>query len=250
MTDRGTSALRQEPDRFTVGPSSLHWDESQQCLTIDINEISSLPLVSRVRGQVRLYAHHISDQELALHPDGTHIWRPFSPNASIEVDLEAPGWQWKGHGYFDANFGTRALEQDFSTWTWGRYPTSKGTYCFYDVNALDQRRFEHGLLFDHDGQIHTLSKLPPLQRFSNSLWQVQRHSRCDANTKPKQIKSLLDAPFYSRALIETHINGERSHGTYESLNLNRFKNHVILSMLAVRVPRRSRWRFPNDYVDP
>ena len=25
MTDRGRAALRQSPERFTVGPSSLHW---------------------------------------------------------------------------------------------------------------------------------------------------------------------------------------------------------------------------------
>lgn len=243
MTDRGTTALRQSTDQFTVGPSSLTWDEAAQTLIIDINEISSLPLVSRVRGQVRLKAHHISDQELALHPDGTHIWRPFSPNARIEVDLEAPGWQWEGHGYFDANFGTRALEQDFSTWTWGRFPTSAGTYCFYDIHTLDRRSFAHGLRFDHDGSIQYLEALPKMQGFSNSLWQVKRETRCDAGATPRQIKSLLDAPFYSRALVETTVNGERSEGTYESLNLHRFRNPVILSMLAVRVPRRAKWQF-------
>ena len=34
------------------------------------------------------------------------------------------------YGYFDANFGSSALEQDFSYWTWGRFPTKKGVILF------------------------------------------------------------------------------------------------------------------------
>ena len=38
---------------------------------------------------------------------------PFLPSQKIEVDINKPGWQWEGHGYFDANFGSNALEKDF-----------------------------------------------------------------------------------------------------------------------------------------
>ena len=64
-----------------------------------------------MRGKITLAAKSITNVELPLTPSGTHIWRPFAPTADIDVDLEAKGWQWSGHGYFDANFGTRALEQ-------------------------------------------------------------------------------------------------------------------------------------------
>jgi carotenoid 1,2-hydratase len=40
------------------------------------------------------------------------------------VDL-TQGHRWEGHGYFDANFGTRALEADFAYWTWGRFPAAR-----------------------------------------------------------------------------------------------------------------------------
>ncbi|HKK97676.1 MAG TPA: carotenoid 1,2-hydratase, partial [Marivita sp.] len=50
MTDRGQSALRQTANSFTVGPSSLRWENGT--LTIDVNEISGPPLISRVRGTI------------------------------------------------------------------------------------------------------------------------------------------------------------------------------------------------------
>ena len=78
----------------------------------------------------------ITSVELPLTPDGTHVWRPFGPVSTVECDLEASGWQWTGHGYFDANFGTRALEQDFAYWTWGRFPAAGGATCFYDATRL------------------------------------------------------------------------------------------------------------------
>ena len=111
MTDRGRSALRQSRDTLTVGPSSMRWDG--RSLVIDIDEVSAPPLISRVRGQITVTPSAMTSVELPLTPDGAHVWRPFAPVASIEVDLEAPGWQWNGHGYFDANFGTRALEAGF-----------------------------------------------------------------------------------------------------------------------------------------
>ena len=55
----------------------------------------------------------MTNVELPLTPDGAHVWRPFAPSSDIKVDLEAKGWQWSGHGYFDSNFGTRSLEEDF-----------------------------------------------------------------------------------------------------------------------------------------
>lgn len=244
MTDRGKSALRQTQDSFTVGPSSLTWDEKAQELRIEIDEISSLPIVSRVRGTVHIRPKSgISDRELALTPDGAHIWRPFAPTCDIDVNLAAKGWQWSGHGYFDANFGTRALEQDFDYWTWGRYPVAGGTHCFYDLIYRDGSSASHAIGFDGSGGVSAIENPPPVTQFKNSLWQVKRSTRCEPPHRPKQIQSLLDAPFYSRAAVQTHLQGHSTTGVFEALDLTRFRNHLILAMLAVRVPRRPRWRF-------
>lgn len=240
MTDRGRSALRQSPRQFTVGPSSLTWTNGQ--LVIDVKEISSPPIVSRVRGKITVTPSAITQAELPLTPEGTHIWRPFAPVSTIECNLEAKGWQWSGHGYFDANFGTRALEQDFSYWTWGRFPASQGATCFYDAIRLDGSKLGAGFQFDAQGNAHDIP-LPPKLPFRRSLWAVKRETRGDAGTKPRQVQNMLDAPFYSRSMLETQLNGERSVGVHEALDLRRFRSPLLKPMLAVRVPRRPGWSF-------
>jgi len=239
MTDRGEGALRQTRDSFTVGPSSLYWRGDR--LEIDVDEVSSLPLVSRVRGRITVTPSAVTGVELPLLPDGSHVWRPFAPTATIEVDLNR-GWQWSGHGYFDANFGTRALEADFSYWTWGRYPLTGGSACFYDAVRRDGTHLEAGIHFTEDGRSEPMA-LPPLTRFSRSLWAVRRETRADPGTRPRQVLPMLDAPFYTRAAVRTRIAGEETVGVHEALDLDRFASPLLKPMLAVRVPRRPNWRF-------
>ncbi|WP_044029143.1 carotenoid 1,2-hydratase [Dinoroseobacter shibae] len=239
MTDRGRSALRQSPERFEVGPSVLHWDGDR--LVVEINEIST-PHGQRVQGTVTIHPSALTSVEVPLTADGAHVWRPFAPTAEIEVDLGKDGWSWRGHGYFDANFGTRALEEDFGYWTWGRYPTRVGTASFYDVARRDGSDLAVALSFGRDGSVETL-EAPPKTRFSRSLWAIKRETRADPGTKPRQVKHMLDAPFYNRCGVETTLHGERVTGVFEALDLDRFRGPWLMPMLAVRVPRRSKWAF-------
>ncbi|WP_108388272.1 carotenoid 1,2-hydratase [Yoonia sediminilitoris] len=238
MTDRGRDALKTTADRFDVGPSSMSWTGNE--LVIDIDEVSSFPLISRVRGQITITPHALSSVELPLTPDGAHIWRPFAPSSDIKVDLEAKGWQWSGHGYFDANFGTRSLEEDFSFWTWGRYPTATGATCIYDAVRRDGSTLDTAIAFDADGNAQIVDA-PPRTTFKRSLWQVRRETRADAGILPRQVLNMLDAPFYSRSAVRTQLNGEVVTGVHEALDLNRFRSPIIKSMLATRVPRRAVW---------
>ena len=240
MTDRGRSALRQSRDARVVGPSQMRWDAGS--LVIDINEVSGLPLISRVQGQIRLTPSAITDVEAMLTPDASHIWRPFAPSARIDVDL-SQGNTWSGHGYFDANFGTAALEADFRRWTWGRYPRSTGgTTCFYDGIRSDGSTLALGLDIAADGRVAEISP-PPLTPFARTRWQVSRDTRCDPGFQPRQEMALLDAPFYSRSLVRTRLKGEEVVGVHEALDLARFASPVVKAMLAVRVPRRAGWVF-------
>lgn len=240
MTDRGRGALRQSADTFEVGPSKLHWDGDR--LVIDIDEISGPPVISRVRGRITITPHAVTDVEMALTPDGAHIWRPFAPSSDISVDLEADGWQWDGHGYFDANFGTRALEADFKFWTWGRYPRTDGAICFYDAVRRDGSELETAIAFDLAGGASVV-EAPPRTPFKRSLWQVKRETRADPGVVPKQVLGMLDAPFYSRSSVQTQIDGEVVTGVHEALDLDRFASPFLKPMLAVRVPRRAGWTF-------
>ena len=240
MTDRGETALRQTASRLEVGPSMMRWEGDTLIITID--ELSSPPLINRIRGQLRIVPSAVTNVELPLTPDGAHIWRPFAPRSRIEVDIDRPGWQWNGEGYFDANFGSRALEQDFSYWTWGRYPTSDGATCFYDATRLDGSELAAAFQFNKNGIARTI-ELPPKAPLRRSLWAVKRETRGDAGTKATQIQSMLDAPFYSRAAVQTTLNGQKVTGVHEALDLKRFRSPLLKPMLAVRVPRRAKWSF-------
>ena len=240
MTDRGRAALRQGADSFEVGPSSMRWTGSE--LVIDIDEVSGPPVISRVRGRITVSPRAVTGVEMALTPDGAHVWRPFAPSADIHVELEAKGWQWRGHGYFDANFGTRALEADFRFWTWGRYPTRDGAICFYDATRRDGSELEAAIAFDVAGGARMV-EAPPRTRFRRSLWQVRRETRADPGVRPRQVLAMLDAPFYARSAVTTRIGGEAVTGVHEALDLDRFASPLLKPMLAVRVPRRAGWTF-------
>ena len=240
MTDRGRSALRLTRDSMTVGPSSMRWSGDR--LIIDINEMGAPPMISPVRGRVVLQPTALTGMELPLTADNAHIWRPFAPTARIDVDLAAPGWQWAGHGYFDANFGTRALEEDFSYWSWGRFPTPEGSTCFYDAQRLDGSRLNKAVSFDANGTTKT-APLPPKARLSPSLWALRRETRADEGYRPRQVMNMLDAPFYSRAMVKTRLGGNETIGVYEALDLRRFRSPLLKPMLALRVPRRANWTF-------
>ncbi len=240
MTDRGSSALRRSGDTLQVGPSSLNWRGKE--LVINIDEVSSPPLISRMRGTITLTPSAVTSIELPLTPDGAHVWRPFAPIARISVDLEAKGWQFEGHGYFDSNFGTRPLESDFSTWTWARYPTATGATCFYDAVRRDSTKLDTAISFEPSGEARHVDA-PKSEPFKRTLWALRRETRADAGTTPKQVKAMLDAPFYSRSVVETQLNGEAVQGVHEALDLNRYAQPLLKPMLAVRVPRRKNWTF-------
>jgi carotenoid 1,2-hydratase len=239
MTDRGVSALRQSPERFEVGPSSMAWEDGALVIRIDERTV---PHMDRLRGTVRVIPAAVTAVEAVLKSDDSHIWRPFAPTARIEVDFGRPGWQWSGHGYWDANFGTRALEADFSYWTWGRYPLGDGTTTFYDADRRDGTHLELACRFGADGSVEEVAA-PPRARVPRSLWLVRRETRADPGYAPRQVKAMLDAPFYTRSVVRTRIGGTETEGVHEALDLDRYASPLLKPMLAVKVPRRARWRF-------
>ena len=98
--------------------------------------------------------------------------------------------------------------------------------------------------FDAQGTA-AITVAPPRTRFRNSLWQVRRETRADPGTMPRQVLPMLDAPFYSRSAVATRINGQDVTGVHEALDLNRFRQPWLKPMLAMRVPRRAGWRWPD-----
>ena len=153
MTERGKQKLKRTQNMLKVGPSSFNWNKDH--LIINFDEYS-IPHFDNVKGTVKIIPKFISEIECNLLSDNSHVWRPFSPISRIEVDINKPGWQWEGHGYFDANFGSNALEKDFSYWTWGRFPTDKGSYTFYDAIPRKEKDVNIALLFKNNGRIEKI----------------------------------------------------------------------------------------------
>lgn len=237
MTDRGRSALRQSRDTLGVGPSRMRW--TGRDLVIEVNEWGAPPLVTPVRGRITLTPTAITGVEVALDPDGRHLWRPFAPVARIDVDL-TQGHRWQGHGYFDANFGTRALEADFARWSWGRFPLSDGAACLYDATRHDGSHLGLAVRVFPDGDVREV-EAPPLTRFRRTPWLLRRETRAEPGTRPRQRLAMLDAPFYSRSLVETRLWGETTVGVHEALDLTRFARPWLKPLIALRVPRRAAW---------
>lgn len=237
MTDRGEASLHTTRDALHVGPSRMAWQGGT--LVIDVNEISALPRVGRVQGQIRLTPSAITDVQAQLTPDGRHIWRPFAPIGRIDVDI-SPAHKWSGHGYFDANFGAAPLEADFSHWTWGRYPRRTGASVYYDALRRDGTQLELGLNFTPDGRAEVVTP-PPLSPLPRTAWGISRATRGDAGSVARQRKALLEAPFYARTMMETVLDGETVIGMHETLDLRRYENKLIQAMVACRVPRRVGW---------
>ena len=235
MTERGEKSTFLSKNIFSVGPSKFQWLDNHLEITID--EISN-PHFDRVKGVVKIIPKFISEVEVPLTSEGTHIWRPFSPNSRIEVDIKKKGWQWNGHGYFDANFGTRALEQDFTYWTWARLPLSNSTATIYDAKYKNGSDLGIGLNFLNSGEVEIFDP-PENQNLSKSLWFLKRQIPCEKDFKPRQIKHMLDTPFYTRSAVKTKILGEVTSGVHETLDLKRFSNPFIKPMLAVRIPRKA-----------
>lgn len=237
MTDRGRPALRQTRDTLTIGPSRMHWSGSE--LVIDVDEVGSLPMVTPVKGRIVVTPSAVTRAEVALHP--RHVWRPFAPLAHIEVNL-TQGHRWQGHGYFDANFGAAALEADFRFWTWGRFPLKDRAMLFYDATRADGSTLGLGLQATPSGEVSVIDP-PPLTPFRRSLWAVRRETRADPGTRPHQVMNMLDAPFYSRSVVETVLAGEVTRGVHEALDLRRYASPLLKPMIALRVPRRTGWTF-------
>ncbi len=236
MTDRGEGALDRSRARIGIGPSSMEWDG--RALTVRVDEMT-WPHMTRIRGEVRLIPSAITEMELALTPDGAHVWRPLAPTARIEVRLGRHG-EWDGHGYLDSNFGTRPLEADFSYWTWGRFPHGGGSTVFYDPDRRDGTRLGFAARFGADGSAEAIEP-PPEVGLGRSLWAVRRRTRGEDGARARQTRAMLDTPFYTRSAVTTRLGGREVEGVHEAIDLDRFAWPLLKPMIAMKVPRRARW---------
>jgi carotenoid 1,2-hydratase len=225
-----SSALR-------IGGSRMIWDGT--ALTIDVDEVTA-PLPSRIRGRIVLHPSGLARHEVKLDAAGRHGWSPIAPRARVEVALESPARRWQGDGYFDTNWGSRPLEQDFSDWTWCRAPFGDGAVVCYDVGRRDGTALAVALHYGGDGGVEPFTA-PPVRKMAGSFWGLSRVARSEGDARVTQ--TLEDAPFYGRSVVATRLLGTQVTAMHENLSLDRFDTHWMRLMLPFKAPRswKKRW---------
>jgi carotenoid 1,2-hydratase len=234
MTERGRDELDRGPDHLRIGPSALHW--AGDMLTVSLDEVT-VPWPTRLRGAVRVHAPRRFDHPVALAPG--HRWCPIAPRARVEVALTSPAVRWQGDGYLDANEGDAPLAEAFRRWDWSRaHLDDRRSLVVYDVQRADASRLQIGLRFGADGQVSTLVP-PPDVALPRTRWGVARGACGDAGCPVRVRRTLTDAPFYARSLIDAHWFGVPVTAMHESLSLTRFDTPWVQAMLPFRMPRRA-----------
>jgi carotenoid 1,2-hydratase len=252
MTERGSAQVNRAKTELSIGPSHLRWNGD--ALEIRIDEICA-PLPQRVRGTVRLIPQATHDRRFALDVAGRHCWTPFAPCSRIEAAFTSPDLSWSGAGYADHNRGDEPLEDAFAHWTWSRSGAragsessaamaaeaagSLGSTVLYDVTARDRSNRTLALKFTPNGSIQTFEP-PPTVPLPTTGWRVARSTRADAGTEARVIETLEDAPFYSRSMLDTQVDGARARVFHESLDLDRFRRSWVQCLLPFRMPRVTR----------
>ena len=237
MTERGRDDLSRDASTFAVGPSSMRWEDG--ALTIDFDE-RAVPTMKRLKGKVRLVPEAVNEEAFSIAQD--HWWRPVAPDARIEVEVESAGIRWSGRGYHDTNWGPVGLEHDFRRWNWSRAKSSTGaTSILYDVELRRAEAHTLALRFDRDAKIERFEP-PARQKLRRGLWGVRRDIQCDADVRPRIVRTLEDAPFYTRAEVRSRLHGEDVVSVHECLDGDRFGSGWVKALLPFRMPRRARKR--------
>jgi carotenoid 1,2-hydratase len=233
MTERSRAKVRRSARSLMIGPSALSWDGN--VLKVDLDEVTS-PLPTRIRGQVRLWPDGLNTEQIALDSEDRHVWWPIAPCARVEVDLEQPGLAWSGPGYLDANMGSAPLEDAFSVWNWSRAKLGGDTAVLYDVLPRQGGELSVAVRFDRNCRAEAFEP-PPRRDLRSTGWGIRRETRADSGYAPTVRRTLENAPFYARSLLDTSLLGAPALAVHETLSLDRFNAAIVKAMLPFRMPR-------------
>lgn len=231
MTERSSPMLTRSRDEFVLGPSHLSFDGTH--LNIEISE-TAFPLISPVRGRVRITPKIMPARSFALDEAGRHIWQPIAPMADIEVEMEAPKLSWHGHGYVDHNRGLEPIEDGFHAWEWARMQGDQRSLIHFDMQPRAGHTEHLSFAFHDDGRIAPFHA-PQRKNMRRGFWGMNRVTRSE--TRPELIRTFEDAPFYTRNMIKSRLEGEDMTGVHESLSLDKFSSPIVQKMLPFRMPR-------------
>lgn len=235
MTERSGRVVARNQAELVIGPSALAFDGS--ALSLEFDEVA-VPWPRRLRGRLRLLPTAMTSRDLALDAAGQHRWWPIAPSARIEVELTQPALRWHGQAYWDMNAGSGPLEDSFRHWHWSRAELPEGAGILYDVTRRDGSSQCVALRCAPTGAVEEVAA-PPAQQLPPGLWRVARGTRVDPGHRARVRQTLVDAPFYARSVLATHVLGAPALAVHESLDLERFRQPWVRLLLPFRMPRRA-----------
>ena len=233
FTEFNRTSLTQRPDTLGIGASTLSW--ADDALTLTVNEENHF-WPKAVRGQITVRPQALTEASYDLDAQGRHVWRPFAPLSQIEVEFHEPALRWNGQAYFDSNWGSRALEDDFQGWTWSQAGEQSGKRLFYDLQRRDGSALGLALEAHADGTL-TEADAPPFQPLQRGFWGIIRQLRSEDPAVTQVTDTMLDAPFYTRSAVQSQLSGTTVTGTHESLSLDLFRSWWVQGMLPFRSRR-------------
>jgi carotenoid 1,2-hydratase len=191
----------------------------------------------RIEGEIKLTMPHAAHHTMSLDAHNLHTWMGVSPSARVEVTLDHPQLSFTGQAYHDSNWGEAPLEDAFSFWTWSRASLSEGTLVVYDVtDKHTSERVERALLFHERGGVTELNSLQKAT-LKRGGWGVRRETRADHTNAARLCHALVDAPFYTRDVIEVEFLGQTCLAVHEALDLERFTRPWVRFLIPFRVRR-------------
>lgn len=237
MTERRRGAVERSASKLVIGPSNLEW--TGDTLIVRIDEMT-VPIPSRVRGEVRLRPMALANEAYALDAAGNHRWQPIAPCARVDVEFESPGMRWTGNAYLDHNAGVEPLEEAFVRWDWSRATLADGgAAILYDVTRRTGDDLSLALRFDVAGNVVPFAP-PERSPLARTGWRVARETRSDPGYPPRLVQTLEDTPFYARSLVASRLMGQHVTAVHESLSLDRFASRWVQTLLPFRMPRKLR----------
>jgi carotenoid 1,2-hydratase len=235
MTERGRTALARTPERFALGPSTLC--VTPEGLEITVRETSA-PWPRRVVGRITVRPTLVNASAFALDLAGRHMWRPIAPLASVSVEMETPGLAWTGQAYLDSNWGVEPLEVAFRRWTWSRRHLADGRALIqYDVELRDGSAPPLTLEAGATGGLKRVEDKGAPRPLPRGVWGVDRAVRAEPDEAIRLVRTLEDAPFYTRSALTGGPPEAPSRIVHESLDLDRLTSPLVRLMLPFRMPR-------------
>ncbi len=230
LTERGRHDLVRSSQGLQLGPSSV--EVRDDALEFHVRE-RGFPMPLGLKGTIRVIPELRGGPPQLLSAAGEHHWWPIAPKSRVEVVFDEPAMRWSGTGYLDSNWGSGPLERDFQSWTWSRAPLSKAACVLYDVQPRGGTPQTMALRFD--GQRVERFEPPPTVALPRSLFRIGRTTRSEGPARV--VRTLTDAHFYARSIVESTLHGERVWGVHERLELDRFKTGWAKVLLPFRMPR-------------